>query len=254
MISAALLQGGDGPRIVGLQFGLLNPAQVRRSSVVPITSVALYAKNKPVPGGMNCPRMGTCDRKIVCATCRQDIIKCPGHHGHLDLAAPMYHIGMINIVMKMLRCVCAACSSLLVDIDEFDERVSGVDGRERLTVMGNLCKNRSTCPSCGSPQPKYVSNRYTTSISIDTTGLKFESEEEERAMNAPFTAARARLKTRYFTTGSISATAARPAAAPVPLQLRGGGLPQVRRGLRRVAEQQNSLNTPQAAGARPYPL
>lgn len=193
MISAALLQGGDGPRIVGLQFGLLNPAQVRRSSVVPITSVALYAKNKPVPGGMNCPRMGTCDRKIVCATCRQDIIKCPGHHGHLDLAAPMYHIGMINIVMKMLRCVCAACSSLLVDIDEFDERVSGVDGRERLTVMGNLCKNRSTCPGCGSPQPKYVYNRYTTSISIDTTGLKFESEEEERAMNAPFTAARARL-------------------------------------------------------------
>lgn len=192
MMSTALLQDSQGPRIKSVQFGLLDPERVRRQSVVPITTSALYTRQLPAPGGLNDLQMGTCDRRMHCGTCRHDIIKCPGHFGHLDLAVPMYHVSMIPIVIKMLRCVCVFCSHLLVDIDESDPRLDGVHGRARLALLSNLCKSRKRCPQCDAPQPKYVHTRTTTQISIVTTDLKFESDEEEQVMNRPFTAARAR--------------------------------------------------------------
>lgn len=173
-----------------MQFGLLDPSLVRRNSVVPVTLPVLYNRHIPTPSGMNDLRMGTSDRRMHCSTCRHDILKCPGHPGHLDLALPVYHVSMLPIVMKFLRCVCVFCSHLLVEIDEGDPRLG--TGRERLSFVSNLCKNRRRCPQCEAPQPKYVHSRATTSISIVTSDLKFESEEEELVMNRPFTAARAR--------------------------------------------------------------
>ena len=190
--SAALLQESDTCKITGVQFGLLNPEKVRRQSVVAIISPVLYTRQLPAAGGMNDLRMGTCDRRMHCATCRHDIIKCPGHYGHLDLAAPMYHVSMISVVLKMLRCVCVFCSHMLADIDEFDPRLTSIQERERLAFVTNLCKSRRRCPQCETPQPKFTHVRASTQIVLDTTGLKFESEEEEAAMNQPFTAARAR--------------------------------------------------------------
>jgi DNA-directed RNA polymerase II subunit RPB1 len=190
--SAALLQTSDAPRIRNVQFGLLNPDTVRRQSVVPITNVVLYTRQLPTAGGLNDLRMGTCDRRLHCGTCRHDMMKCPGHFGHLDLAAPMYHVSMLPIVLKMLRCVCIFCSSLLVEIDEDDARLSGVHDRDRLELVVGLCKSRRRCPRCEAPVPKYVHTRATTSIAVNTSDIKFESEEEEAAMNRPFTAGRAR--------------------------------------------------------------
>ena len=40
---------------------------------------------------------------------------CPGHFGHIELAKPMYHIGFLPTVLKIMRCVCFHCSKLLVD-------------------------------------------------------------------------------------------------------------------------------------------
>lgn len=41
--------------------------------------------------------------------------ECPGHFGHIDLAKPVFHVGFISKIMKVLRCVCFFCSKLLVD-------------------------------------------------------------------------------------------------------------------------------------------
>jgi len=194
---AAQLQSTVSPRIIGVQFGLLNPDKVRRMSVAAITTAALYARHNVVTGGMNDMRMGTSDRQLMCQTCRHDIEKCPGHFGHMDLAVPMYHVSMLPIVLKILRCVCIMCSELLVCMEPTDERLVHRTGKQRLTFVSDLCKsqckNRRKCPSCGIQQPKYVYSRSTTSISLDTTDITFEDDEEEAAMNRPFTPARARV-------------------------------------------------------------
>lgn len=41
--------------------------------------------------------------------------ECSGHFGHIELAKPVFHVGFITKIMKVLRCVCFFCSKLLVD-------------------------------------------------------------------------------------------------------------------------------------------
>jgi DNA-directed RNA polymerase II subunit RPB1 len=189
--SAALLQENGGLKIVGVQFGLMDPKVIRRQSVVPIVTPVLYSKQVPESGGMNDLRMGTCDRRTYCATCRNSMIKCPGHFGHMDLAFPMYHFCMLPTVVKMLRCVCVFCSHLLVDIFEDDPRLQVVNSSERLEFMSNMCKTRRQCPRCAAPQPKYVHSTIHTDISMVLTGMVFEDETEREILSNTFTAARA---------------------------------------------------------------
>lgn len=44
-----------------------------------------------------------------------NMTECPGHFGHIELAKPVFHVGYITKIMKVLRCVCFFCSKLLVD-------------------------------------------------------------------------------------------------------------------------------------------
>lgn len=44
-----------------------------------------------------------------------NMTECPGHFGHIELAKPVFHVGFVAKIMKVLRCVCFFCSKLLVD-------------------------------------------------------------------------------------------------------------------------------------------
>ena len=44
-----------------------------------------------------------------------NITECPGHFGHLELAKPVFHVGFITQIVRVLRCVCFYCSKLLID-------------------------------------------------------------------------------------------------------------------------------------------
>lgn len=44
-------------KIIGIQFSILSPEEIRRGSVAEITSRETYASNKPVIGGLFDPRM-----------------------------------------------------------------------------------------------------------------------------------------------------------------------------------------------------
>ena len=41
--------------------------------------------------------------------------ECPGHFGHIDLARPVFHVGFLNKVKKLLECVCVHCGKLKAD-------------------------------------------------------------------------------------------------------------------------------------------
>lgn len=50
-------------------------------------------RNKPREKGLNDPKLGTIDRSQMCATCGETQKECPGHFGHIELAAPVFHVG-----------------------------------------------------------------------------------------------------------------------------------------------------------------
>ncbi len=59
--------------------------------------------------------MGTMDRGGVCTTDGANANDSPGYFGHIALARPVYHIGFIKTVVRVLRCVSYHTSRLLVD-------------------------------------------------------------------------------------------------------------------------------------------
>jgi DNA-directed RNA polymerase II subunit RPB1 len=107
-------------RVKKLQFGIVNPNELRQYSVtqaitvnskkIPagITRYETQINGQPVYGGANDPRLGSIHDKSD-----------PGYFGHIDLAKPVYHQGFFNVMLKVLRCVCYHCSRLRMDETEF---------------------------------------------------------------------------------------------------------------------------------------
>lgn len=105
------------------------------------------ANGLPKPGGLLDLRLGTNDRNFRCATCSGSMSECPGHFGHLELAKPMFHVGYINKIKKILECVCFYCSRLKCDEDQlrFYQPKSLKDARSRLNMVWAVCKSRMIC-------------------------------------------------------------------------------------------------------------
>ncbi|MED6109060.1 DNA-directed RNA polymerase II subunit rpb1 [Stylosanthes scabra] len=89
--------------IRALRFQILSPDDLRRMSVVEI---------KRGIRGLSDRRLGTVDENIDCDTCEADMDHCPGHFGHLELAKPVFHVGFLNTILAVMRCVCFNCSKI----------------------------------------------------------------------------------------------------------------------------------------------
>ena len=141
--------------ISSITFGLLSAKEIRELSVVEVWDTSLYFRNYPRPHGANDLRMGTTDRRLHCATCKNDMIKCSGHIGHIELALPVYHTGFISIIVKILRCVCFSCCRLLVlpnDPKLAEVNALFLEEKLRLTYISNVvCKTKNVCPYARRP-------------------------------------------------------------------------------------------------------
>ena len=103
-------------KITKIQFGVLSKDDILRQSVAEVNNERVYEdiSRFPTLGGVNDPRMGTVHRDRICITCHSDSTQCSGHFGHISLAKPVYHVGMLEHVRMILKCVCLNCSKLLV--------------------------------------------------------------------------------------------------------------------------------------------
>lgn len=86
----------------------------RKYSVAKIDSSQNYESGRPKAGGLADLKLGTMDRALKCTTDNNGVQDCPGYFGHIDLAKPMYHVGFINTVLKVLRCVNYHSSKILI--------------------------------------------------------------------------------------------------------------------------------------------
>jgi DNA-directed RNA polymerase II subunit RPB1 len=75
---------------------------------------------------------------------------CPGYFGHIELAKPVFHVGWIKEVVKILRCVCVQCSMLHFGHPSKTEKVREICrnswGKRRLAKMYKLCDGKSCDP------------------------------------------------------------------------------------------------------------
>ena len=181
---------GSCYRVSSLTFGILSPEQVRKMSVVDVSETALYDRNIPRTHAINDMRLGTVDRRFCCHTCKQDVMSCIGHFGKIDLAYPVYHIGYMDIALKILRSVCFFCSRILVEETSnkvgilyknyHDKKVhSTSEHKQFLTTVSNMCKSKKKCVHCSCSQPSYM--KMSVNIRAD-----FEVMDEKDRANVPF--------------------------------------------------------------------
>ena len=104
---------GVASKIIGVQFSIPSPEEIRRMSVAEITSKETYINNRPAVGGLFDPRMGILEPGLICPTDGHTYIDTPGFFGHIELARPVYYIQYLSTILRILRCVCFKCSKLL---------------------------------------------------------------------------------------------------------------------------------------------
>ena len=105
-------------KVKEVQFGILSPEEIKAYSVCKIEfpEVLEEGTGKVKVGGLMDPRLGTVDRNFKCQTCGEGMAECPGHFGHIELARPVFHIGFLVKVKKILECICVNCGKLKADI------------------------------------------------------------------------------------------------------------------------------------------
>ena len=100
------------------KFGLISPREVRKMSVTTIITADTYDDDGyPIDMGLMDLRLGVIDPGLKCKTCGSRAGECPGHFGHIELVAPVIHVGFNKTIRKALRSICRNCSRLLLDTD-----------------------------------------------------------------------------------------------------------------------------------------
>ncbi|MDI6903270.1 MAG: DNA-directed RNA polymerase subunit A' [Methanocellales archaeon] len=103
-------------RIKKIKFGLLSPQEIRKMSVTKIITADTYDDDGyPIEMGLMDPRLGVIDPGLRCRTCGGRPGECPGHFGHIELVAPVVHVGFAKLVRKILRATCRKCGRLLLE-------------------------------------------------------------------------------------------------------------------------------------------
>lgn len=145
-------------QVKGIQFSILSSDEIRKQSVVHVTSTDLYDKNVPKINGLYDLRMGTTDKSMLCQTCNNDLMNCQGHFGHIDMSFPIYNICYIKQVFKILQCVCMRCSNVLLsdDYKHMYTSIKKVRAILRFKRMYDLIKKQSCCTVCKFDQPKWI--------------------------------------------------------------------------------------------------
>ncbi|KAF3932632.1 hypothetical protein ABW19_dt0200788 [Dactylella cylindrospora] len=134
-----------------IQFGLLSPEEIKGMSVchVEYPETMDESKLRPRERGLNDPHMGSIDRSFKCATCDENMSECPGHFGHIELAKPVFHVGFITKIKKVLETVCYNCGKILLDESnpQFADAMRIRDPKARFNAVWRLCRAKNVCES-----------------------------------------------------------------------------------------------------------
>ncbi|KAI5781822.1 DNA-directed RNA polymerase II subunit [Geopyxis carbonaria] len=134
-----------------VQFGLLSPEEIKAMSVCHIIYPETMdeARLKPREQGLNDPSLGSIDRSFKCMTCDEGMTVCPGHFGHIELSKPVFHVGFLTKIKKVLETVCFNCGKIKLDEnnDAFVRACNIREPKSRFNAVWRLCKAKNICES-----------------------------------------------------------------------------------------------------------
>ena len=148
-------------RIAGIRFEVLSPQEIRRMSVAKIITPETYDDDGyPIEAGLMDPRLGVIDPGLRCKTCGGKAGECPGHFGHIELAAPVIHVGYAKLIAKLLNATCRECGRILLKDEKRDYYIEQIEKKKQLNQdyedivkkVFSEAKNVKVCPHCGAEQ------------------------------------------------------------------------------------------------------
>jgi len=174
-------------KIIGVQFSILSPEEIRNGSVAEITNRDTYINNKPVIGGLFDPRMGVLDPGLICPTDGLDYMKTPGYFGHINLARPVYYIQYLNTLIKIIRCTCIKCGKLLIDKNKYKYALEMKD-EERWNFVFSLASKIKRCgedtnDGCGCKQPSKIKKEGLATLIAEWDNVDGLSNEESEKLS-----------------------------------------------------------------------
>jgi DNA-directed RNA polymerase II subunit RPB1 len=151
--------------IIGVQFGIANPADIISRSVVEVITDKTFQSDKPVSGGVFDTRFGVTEHGKICPTCKHTNLLCPGHFGHIRLARPVYLYQFIDIIQKFLVVFCLSCSKPYLpkaDLERLGTQSKGVERFDKIReatahYKTHALRESKACAYCGSRTIKKIS-------------------------------------------------------------------------------------------------
>ena len=175
-------------RIIGMQFSILSPEEIRKMSACEITNRDTYIGNKPALGGLFDPRMGVLEPGIICPTDGLDYIKTPGYFGHIELSKPVFYIQYLNTVIKILRCVCIKCNRLKINKEKYSyllNKSSEYRWNQVFSIASKVKRCGEDCPGCGCKQPSKIKKEGLATIYAEWDNI--EGVEDQSKLNMKMT-------------------------------------------------------------------
>ncbi len=174
-------------KIIGIQFSVLSPEEIRQSSVAEIVSRDTYINNKPVMGGLFDPRMGVLDPGLICPTDGLGYMDTPGYFGHIELARPIFYIQYLETIKKILRCVCIRCSQLKIDKVKHKHCLK-LSSKKRWDYVFHTASKikrcgEETCGGCGVKQPRKIYKEGLASLFAEWDNVDGIEDEQGNVKN-----------------------------------------------------------------------
>jgi len=167
-------------KVIGIQFSIQSPDEIRKGSVAEITSRDTYCGSKPCIGGLFDPRMGVLEPGLICPTDGLDYMQTPGYSGHIELARPVFYIQYLSTILKCMRCVCFKCSKLLISKEKYKQALK-LQGDARWKYVFALASKIRRCgedteDGCGTLQPNKIRKEGLATIFAEWKNDSAESE------------------------------------------------------------------------------
>jgi DNA-directed RNA polymerase subunit A' len=162
-----------------IYFGVMSPQDIRRLSIAEIQTADTYDEDgAPITSGLMDGRLGTLEPRQRCRTCGNTAIRCPGHFGHIELAAPTIHVEFTKIVQDLMNSTCRNCGRIMLADQRLAKLRLKIEKTRKLLglVPGDLYKKvfheakTKECPHCGAPQFKIEFTKPTTFHEIGEEG------------------------------------------------------------------------------------
>ena len=166
----------DLSELKSIIFGVLSAEDVRKHSVVEITSVKINGSCS-----VGDERMGIeLNNDGKCITCNSKAKDCPGHFGHIELNEPVLHCKLIKHAVSFLKCQCMKCYQPLITPEKV-ELLNFYKFKRNIRfdkIIDHITKKTKICPNCNTTQPTFT-------VSVDKNIVTTYGKDRQNIISIP---------------------------------------------------------------------